>query len=80
MLDGISGVLNMGDNFASMYFRWVPVKDENGALMYEQSPAMVIVRPRASLLCGPGCTITAMLDSRPTPRVGGRQALLRAMQ
>jgi hypothetical protein len=78
--DGISGVLNMGVNFASMYFRWMPTKGENGALMYEQSPCLVVVRPRASLLCGPGCAITAMLDSQPTPRAGGRQALLRAMQ
>ena len=29
-VDGIAGTLNLGETFATLYFRWTPRSDDNG--------------------------------------------------
>ena len=49
-VDGIAGLLNLGPNFATLYFRWVPAQSEGGAFIYQQTPAITLVRPTASII------------------------------
>jgi hypothetical protein len=51
-VDGVAGVFNLGANFGTMFFRWTPVRSEDGPVMFERSPAFVLVQPRSALLCG----------------------------
>lgn len=47
--DGVLGFMNYGQTFGTVYYRYVPVKVENGQILYEQVPFMNVVRPIASL-------------------------------
>lgn len=47
--DGIAGAFNLGTNFLTCYFRWRPMQ-RDGVVIWEKTPAVVVVRPRASLL------------------------------
>jgi hypothetical protein len=51
-VDGVGGVTNLGANFGTLFFRYVPVKTENGGLLYERTPVLYVMRPRSSLICG----------------------------
>jgi hypothetical protein len=66
-VDGVAAVFNLGPNFATMFFRWAPVKC-NGGVIYERTSSHVIVQPRSSLLCRSGCSIVAMLDAQGQPQ------------
>jgi hypothetical protein len=46
-VDGIilEGVANLGSNFTTPFFRWVPTVNANGVLVMERSPTLLIVRP-----------------------------------
>jgi hypothetical protein len=66
-VDGVAGVFNLGANFGTMFFRWVPVRAEGGAMTYERSPTIVMVQPRATLLCGKACRVNAILDAQGLP-------------
>jgi hypothetical protein len=66
-VDGVAGVFNLGANFGTMYFRWVPVRGDGGGITYERSPAFVMVQPRAPLLCGKACRLNAILDAQGLP-------------
>jgi hypothetical protein len=66
-VDGIAGVFNLGPNFSAMFFRWQPVRAENGVITYERAPAMVLIQPRAALLCGKGCRLNVALDAQQPP-------------
>jgi hypothetical protein len=49
-VDGVvtEGVVSLGSNFATPFFRWVPtVRD--GRVMFERTPALYVIRPIASL-------------------------------
>jgi hypothetical protein len=50
-VDGAVGLVDLGENFSTLMFRWVPVTSANGVLLYERQPAMVLVRPKSSLRC-----------------------------
>jgi hypothetical protein len=78
-VDGIAGVLNLGENFGTLFYRW-SAKLTSGVVSYERLPAMTLIRPRASLVCGPHSIIASMLDSQEPPAASDRRALLRAMQ
>jgi hypothetical protein len=47
-VDGIilEGVANLGPNFTTPFFRWVPTINSNGVMVMERSPALLLVRPR----------------------------------
>lgn len=47
--DGIAGYMNLGANFATLFFRWSPVRIEDGQIIFERAPALCLVRPRASI-------------------------------
>lgn len=49
-VDGVLGLINLGETFLTCYFRWRAVKFENGATVYERTPAHVILRPRSAAL------------------------------
>lgn len=65
-VDGIAGVLNLGANFATLFFRWIPVSSANGIINYERTPAMNIVRPVASRVCK-SCVYGWALDAQRAP-------------
>ena len=55
-IDRVAGILNLGSNYATLFFRWIPVRDsETGVIKYERSPALYVVQPRSSMLCAPNC-------------------------
>jgi len=67
-VDGIfaEGVMNLGANFATPYFRWSPCgRAGNGAVSIERAPALFLIRPRSSLL--PRSPLAALLDRQPAP-------------
>jgi hypothetical protein len=66
-VDGIAGVLNLGSNFSTLFFRWAPKQSEGGIITFEKVPAMLIVQPRSTLICGRGCAMTAMLQAQQPP-------------
>ena len=68
-VDGIAGVFNLGPNFATLFFRWIPVKSEGGIIGYERAPAIVVTQPRSALICGKGCRLNALLDAQGAPTV-----------
>jgi hypothetical protein len=68
-VDGVAGVFNLGANFGTMFFRWTTVRSEDGPVMFERSPAFVLVQPRSALLCGKGCRLNAVLDAQGAPTV-----------
>lgn len=75
-VDGVAGVLNLGANFAMLFYRWAPMKQHGALVTCEQVPAVCIIRPRASLLCDHTCAFTQMLNAQHVPeRPGLRQAL-----
>jgi hypothetical protein len=66
-VDGIAGVLNLGSNFSTPFFRWAPRQSEGGIITFEKVPAMLIVQPRSALICGKDCAMTAMLQTQQPP-------------
>jgi hypothetical protein len=69
-VDGVAGVFNLGVNFGTMLFRWVPVRSEGGGLTYES----VLVQPRTSLLCGKSCRVNTILDAQGLPTASSSHA------
>jgi hypothetical protein len=67
-VDGIfaEGVMSLGANFATPYFRWAPTGlAGNGGVSMERTPALFLIRPRSSLLpCSP---LAALVDRQPGP-------------
>ena len=63
-VDGVAGVFNLGANFGTMFIRWTPVRSEDGPVMFERSPAFVLVQPRSALLCGKSCRLNAILNAQ----------------
>ena len=63
-VDGVAGVFNLGANFGTMFFRWTPVRSEDGPVMFERSPGLVLVQPRSALLCGKSCRLNAIHKMR----------------
>jgi hypothetical protein len=67
-VDGIfaEGVMNLGANFATPYFRWAPRgRGDNGDVSMERTPALFLIRPRSSLL--PHSPLAALIDRQPGP-------------
>ena len=62
-VDGVAGLMNLGDNFAALYFRWKVVGAGPHGKLYERQPAVVLVRPIQSVGC-PKCPYM-------TERLGG---------
>ena len=50
--DGIlpAGLLDLGMNFGVVYFRYVPVRSEDGIIIFERTPCLYLVRPKASAM------------------------------
>ncbi len=46
-VDGILEFTALGTNFGTVYFRLVPVKSENGGVIYERTPVLYLIRPKA---------------------------------
>lgn len=68
-VDGVAGFMNLGDNFAQVYYRWQPVCAEGCGFSYEKVPAVCIVRPKTSILsCGRSCLFRDMLNAQLAPR------------
>jgi hypothetical protein len=66
-VDGIAGVLNLGSNFSTLFFRWNPARTEGGVIAYERIPALVLMQPRSALICGNGCRLNTMLEAQQPP-------------
>jgi hypothetical protein len=49
-VDGVAaeGVVNLGTNFATPFFRWIPTM-RDGRVTFERTPALYVIRPIASL-------------------------------
>ena len=62
--DGVLAFLNLGETFASVYYRFVPVKSEAGIVTLQKIPTLAIVQPRSSLVCGKACGINLTLDAQ----------------
>jgi len=60
---GLLGYVNLGDTFLACYFRWKPVKLEAGGMGREKSPAVVLIRPRCSVI--PGGILDRWLNAAP---------------
>jgi hypothetical protein len=66
-VDGRVGpLINLGDNFASRYFRWMPVHSESGVVLYKKVPALLLVRPMSSLVRCRDCDDTKSMVGPPT--------------
>lgn len=65
-IDGVAGLLNLGDNFATYYFRWV-ASIQSGAVC--RQPALVLIRPRKSMLCRKDCMVERTLDCQKRPHI-----------
>ena len=50
-------------------FGGTPVRSEDGPVMFERSPAFVLVQPRSALLCGKSCRLNAILNAQGVPTV-----------
>ena len=55
-----------------LFFRWSPVKIENGVVVYEKCPALCVVQPRASIL---RCDFAVILDAQSAPKLAVRIAM-----
>jgi hypothetical protein len=63
-VDGAAGFLNLGDNFATRYYRWQLV----GPDKFEKTPAVYLIQPRRALLCkAPSCLIGQSIGASPAP-------------
>jgi hypothetical protein len=67
-VDGVGSVFNLGGNFGTVFFRFLPVRS-GGGIIYERSPVLYIVRPMSSL--DPNDPIRGLLATQPAP--GGLQ-------
>jgi hypothetical protein len=63
-VDGMAGVTNLGTNFGTIYFRYVPVQSGNGVINYTKTPILYVVSPRASIPCS---DLQRMVDAMPSP-------------
>jgi hypothetical protein len=66
--DGIGGATNLGSNFGTIYFRWVPMRSESGLLVYEKAPALYVVMPKTSILTPNGVLARMIEGPEPAPR------------
>jgi hypothetical protein len=46
-VDGTAGLVNLGTNFAILYFRW----QMTASGLYERAPALRMIQPLASITC-----------------------------
>jgi hypothetical protein len=68
-VDGIftDGIMNLGATFATPYFRWTLTGHvNNGVIAMERQPALLLIRPRSSLL--PHSPLAKLLDAQPCPK------------
>jgi hypothetical protein len=67
--DGVAGVLNLGENFAMYFFRWVPSRSEHGIVTMEKVPAATIIRPKTSVtMCTQNnCTFLKWIETAKPP-------------
>jgi hypothetical protein len=65
-VDGVftEGVVNLGANFATPFFRWTPTMRE-GRLAFEKIPALYMIRPIASL--DPRDPLAVLLTGQKSP-------------
>jgi hypothetical protein len=61
-VDGVATVLDLGPNFGTVYFRYVPVQS-GGQIIYTKTPILYLVRPRASSVCR--CELQPMIGTAP---------------
>lgn len=55
--DGIAGFLDLGENFATVYYRLQPTPTPGGGYRYDKVPVASIIRPQSSILaCGSHCS------------------------
>ena len=65
-VDGLftEGVVSLGTNFATPYFRYTPTM-RDGSLILERTPALYVIRPIASL--DPRDLLAMLLKRQQTP-------------
>ena len=68
-VDGIAGLMNLGANFGTLYYRWKAVCSNRNGLVYEKQPALVIIRPKTSIPC-PTCPVIAEIVGSAGPLRG----------
>ena len=68
-VDGIAGLVNLGTNFAVLYFRWAMTA--NGG--HEKMPALKIVRPVASIIACRSCFYKDVVSGLEKPSVRGTE-------
>lgn len=69
-VDGVAGILNLGQNFGMLFYRMVPVCSEGGGIALQQAPAVYLVRPKASVTLCPvlkGCAFKASMEAQEVP-------------
>jgi hypothetical protein len=60
-VDGrLDPLVNLGANFATYYFRWIPVQSKTGEVLYKKTPALILIRPLASLDVCHDCKVPRM--------------------
>lgn len=69
-VDGVLGLTNLGDNFGTVYFRYIPVKSERNLVVYEKVPVHYLVRPRAGACQAENCWYMRQIGTGdpPTPQ------------
>lgn len=66
-VQGIAGAINLGDTFATFYFRLAPKYTDNGVVVTERIPALYLIRPQSSIVCTPDCRLRRWVNGgRPT--------------
>lgn len=60
-VDGMIGVIDLGETFLTCFYRLRAVKFDAGQMVYEREPVLSLVRPRHSLVPG---TLMARILSR----------------
>jgi hypothetical protein len=70
-VDGRLGpLINLGANFGTHYFRWVPVPSEKG-IIYRKVPSLLLVRPMSSLVRCRECEDTQTMIGPPSATTTG---------
>jgi hypothetical protein len=62
-------VTSLEDNYMMPFFRWVPSVKRGGEVIMERMPALLLVRPRSSIL--PRSPLAAILDQQLPPKYAG---------
>lgn len=66
-VDGTAGAMNLGETFATLYFRWVAVRSTDGGMTYERAPALYLVRPKSVITCAAACPTRHWLNAALPP-------------